>query len=231
MPCTEAGLLQFDLAEVGPLMVRLLLAGALGAVVATLYRCSRPTEERTHGFGQTLVLLPPLISMVTTAVGGNTAAAFTLVGTLAIVRFRTLMRDSRDTVFVIFSVAIGMAIAQGALAVTAAGTAVLAAVILLLRAWLGRREEPPRAGRLQLILHPADCAEGVWRPVILEFATECRVQRSTADREHERLELRLLIMGLDPVRGTELVQRLIALPEVTQAIYTAEEEPGPHPMA
>jgi uncharacterized membrane protein YhiD involved in acid resistance len=223
--------LQFDLAELGSLLLRLVLAALLGAVVAVLYRLSRPPEERTHGFAHTLVLLAPLIAMVTTAVGGNTAAAFTLVGTLAIVRFRTVVRDTRDTVFVIFSVAIGMAIGVGTLAVTVAGTLVLATVILLLRVWTARRHEPPRAGHLRLTLHPADCPDRIWQPVVDAFATSCRVERSTVDRKREQLELRLLVLGLDPQRGTELVQRLSALPEVAQATYTAEEEgaAGPAP--
>jgi len=215
--------LEFNLADVGPLALRLLLAVALGIVVSLLYRASRPAEERTHGFGHTLVLLAPLIAMVTTAVGQNTAAAFTLVGTLAIVRFRTVVRDTRDTVFVIFSVAIGMAIGQGVLAVTAAGTAVLGLAVLLLRVLSSRKEDMPR-GHLRLTLQPANCPETTWRPVVAQFAATFHVQRSTVDREREQLELRLLILGLDPARGTELVQTLTALPEVTQASYTSDEE-------
>ena len=60
-------------------------------------------------FPSTLVLLAVLIAMVTQVIGDNVARAFSLVGALSIVRFRTVVRDTRDTAFVIFAVVVGMA--------------------------------------------------------------------------------------------------------------------------
>jgi uncharacterized membrane protein YhiD involved in acid resistance len=57
-----------------------------------------------------LVLLSILIAMVTRVIGDNVARAFSLVGALSIVRFRTVVRDTQDTAFVIFAVAVGMAV-------------------------------------------------------------------------------------------------------------------------
>ena len=90
-------------------LLRLGLAALLGGVVAGSWWVAARHRERTPGFGGTLTLLALLISFVTMAVGSNTAVAFTLVGTLAIVRFRTSVRDIRDTAFVIFAVAAGIA--------------------------------------------------------------------------------------------------------------------------
>ena len=58
----------------------------------------------------TLVLLTILIAMVTQVIGDNVARAFSLVGALSIVRFRTVVRDTQDTAYVIFAVAVGMAV-------------------------------------------------------------------------------------------------------------------------
>ena len=55
------------------------------------------------------MLLSILIAMVTQVIGDNIARAFSLVGALSIVRFRTVVRDTQDTAFVIFAVAVGMA--------------------------------------------------------------------------------------------------------------------------
>jgi hypothetical protein len=87
--------------------VRLLIALALGGVVAWIYRKSR--TEFTATFPATLVLLAVLIAMVTQVIGDSVARAFSLVGALSIVRFRTVVRDTQDTAFVIFSVVVGMA--------------------------------------------------------------------------------------------------------------------------
>jgi hypothetical protein len=86
--------------------LRILGAVLLGSVVAWVHR---RTTRPNSAMAATLVLLAGLIAMVTQVIGDNVARAFSLVGALSIVRFRTVVRDTRDTAFVIFSVAVGMA--------------------------------------------------------------------------------------------------------------------------
>ncbi len=91
-------------------LVRLLAALAMGCVVAWVYsRTTRGLESATS-LPTTLVLLAVLIAMVTQVIGDNVARAFSLVGALSIVRFRTVVRDTRDTAFVILAVVVGMAV-------------------------------------------------------------------------------------------------------------------------
>ncbi len=112
-------------------LVRLLCAALLGAAVALVYRRSTRSTEMGSSFPLTLVLLSVLIAMVTQVVGDNVARAFSLVGTLSIVRFRTVVRDTRDTAFVIFSVAVGMAVGSRNLWVAVIGFTVVGAAALL----------------------------------------------------------------------------------------------------
>ena len=103
--------------------IRLGAALVLGAVVAWIYRQSR--GEGASSFTVTLVLLAVLIAMVTQVIGDNVARAFSLVGALSIVRFRTVVRDTQDTAYVIFSVAVGMAVGAATLWVAVAGMAII----------------------------------------------------------------------------------------------------------
>jgi hypothetical protein len=91
-------------------VIRLVLAFALGVVISWIYRQTRGGNEFTATFPGTLVLLAVLIAMVTQVIGDNVARAFSLVGALSIVRFRTVVRDTQDTAFVIFAVVVGMAV-------------------------------------------------------------------------------------------------------------------------
>jgi hypothetical protein len=91
-------------------LVRLLVSLALGAVVSYTYCHTRKKSEVSPSFPPTLVLLAVLIAMVTQVIGDNIARAFSLVGALSIVRFRTVVRDTRDTAYVIFAVVVGMAV-------------------------------------------------------------------------------------------------------------------------
>ena len=116
-------------------LVRLLIALGLGTVVAWVYRRTRSGADFTATFPPTLVLLSVLIAMVTQVVGDNVARAFSLVGALSIVRFRTVVRDTEDTAYVIFAVVVGMAIGAGAPWVAVIGLAIvaLAAVLMMPR--------------------------------------------------------------------------------------------------
>jgi hypothetical protein len=115
--------------------IRLFAAFLLGCVVAWVYRCTRKTSEIATSFPTTLVLLSILIAMVTQVIGDNIARAFSLVGALSIVRFRTVVRDTQDTAYVIFAVVVGMAVGAKYpwVAVIGIGVVAMAAFILMTR--------------------------------------------------------------------------------------------------
>jgi len=91
------------------LVWRTVAAFLMGCIVAGIYRITHREEPIAPSFPRTLVLLAILIAMVTQVIGGNIARAFSITGVLAIVRFRTVVRDTQDTAFVIFAVVVGMA--------------------------------------------------------------------------------------------------------------------------
>ena len=114
-------------------VLRLLVALLFGYLVAAIYLRSRRDESDIGAsFPMTLVLIAVLVAMVTQVIGNNVARAFSLVGTLAIVRFRTVVRDTRDTAYVIFAVVIGMAIGAADLWIAMIGLVIIAVAALLI---------------------------------------------------------------------------------------------------
>ena len=134
------------------LTVRLLASFGFGCMVAGVYHVT--TRVKNRAFLATLVLLSVLIALVTMVIGTNenaVARAFTLVGALAIVRFRTVVEDTRDTAFVIFAVVVGMAAGAGQMLAAAIGIP-----LVLLAAWLFRpRSSEPEPREATLILRLA----------------------------------------------------------------------------
>ena len=104
-------------------------------VIALIYRFTRSKDLPATSFPMTLVLLCVLIAMVTQVIGDNVARAFSLVGTLSIVRFRTVVRDTQDTAYVILSVIVGMAVGAHTLWVAGTGIAVVGLAELLFMAF------------------------------------------------------------------------------------------------
>ncbi len=113
----------------GAIAARLALALVAGGIVAFVYRTARQQERaRLAEFITTLVLLTVLVAWTAIVIGSSVARAFGLVGALSIVRFRTIVEDTRDTAFVIFAVVAGMAAGAGEVMVCAIGTPIVAVV-------------------------------------------------------------------------------------------------------
>ena len=91
---------------------RLLLAWLCGWIVAWVAR-RKLAAGAADTLTLTLVLMCILIAMATQIIGDNIARAFSLVGALSIVRFRTAVPATRDVAFVLAAVVVGMAIGAG----------------------------------------------------------------------------------------------------------------------
>jgi uncharacterized membrane protein YhiD involved in acid resistance len=106
---------------------RMVVSVLLGLVVGSIYQASQKKQfSESFPFFITLTLLTILVAMTTMVIGNSVARAFGLVGALSIVRFRTVVDDTRDTAFVIFAVVVGMAVGAGIVNVYLIGVPVVA---------------------------------------------------------------------------------------------------------
>jgi Domain of unknown function (DUF4956) len=115
------------------LLLRLTAALFFGLCVAGVFKLSHgKTHDRSTTLATTLILLSLLIAMVSLVIGSSVALAFSLVGALSIVRFRTVVEDTRDTAFVIFAVVVGMAAGAGQLLIPLVGLPLVGGTAILL---------------------------------------------------------------------------------------------------
>ncbi len=121
---------------------RIVVAMVMGFVVAAIYAVSLGRRRTDAGtLPTTLVLLSILVAMVTLVIGDNQARAFGLVGALSIVRFRTVVEDTRDTAFVIFAVVVGMTAGAGCAVLAVIGIPVVAFAVNVMRILDGPRAD------------------------------------------------------------------------------------------
>ena len=191
-------------------MLRLVAAMALGGVVALIYRRTRAPADVSDSFTVTLVLLAILIAMVTQVIGNNVARAFSLVGALSIVRFRTVVRDTQDTAYVIFSVAVGMAMGAGNAVVAAAGI-----VVVGIAAFLMRRQNQPIGPvvedlpfELTVRLRLGGDTEALLGPTLNQFAVTRRLMMVATARQGLAVEVGYRASLKDEAVATDLVNAL-----------------------
>ncbi len=116
----------------GELFMNLLLALAAGLLIGIVYRSTHRGLTYSQNFVVTLVLMSITVSAVMMVIGSNLARAFALVGALTIVRFRTVIKDTRDTAFVFFALTEGIASGTGNYLLTAVSTVFIGLVALIL---------------------------------------------------------------------------------------------------
>ncbi len=123
--------------------MRICFAAMFGIAAGTAYFLTqKKNRAEAASFVATMVLLAILLGMVSMVIGKNIAQAFALVGALSIVRFRSVVEDTRDTAFVIFAVVVGMAAGTGEYLVAVVGIPIVGFVAWLLALW-GRSGEKP----------------------------------------------------------------------------------------
>ena len=108
------------------------VAALLGFFVFISYYISHRGTIYSKKFNASLVILTVLTGTVMTVIGNNIALSLGMVGALSIVRFRTAIKDSRDTVYIFWAIIIGICCGVGNYLVASVGSAVVFVVILIL---------------------------------------------------------------------------------------------------
>jgi hypothetical protein len=91
------------------MVINIVLAAVLGLVLAMVYRYTHKGLSYSQSFTQTVFFISIIVAIVMMVIGSSLAKAFALVGALSIIRFRTVVKDTRDIAFVFLALAVGMA--------------------------------------------------------------------------------------------------------------------------
>ena len=134
------------------IVIRILASAVLGAVVYISYWYTHAGTTYSKKFNVSLLTLTILTGAVMTVIGNNVALSLGMVGALSIVRFRTAIKDTRDTTYIFWAIIIGICCGVGDYKVAGVGSAVVFLVLL----FLGRvRNE----NRMLLIIRAANAKE------------------------------------------------------------------------
>lgn len=101
--------------EITPLsaVIAMALSLLLGGIIAFTYRKTQDEAVYQRSLAITLVMLPIILSVIILFIGSNIARAFSLAGTLSIIRFRSAPSDAKDIGFIFFDIAAGLACGVG----------------------------------------------------------------------------------------------------------------------
>ena len=100
-----SGMARLDLASV---LFSLLLAIVIAFIISQVYKYTHRGLNYELAFMSTLVLLAPIIAVVMLFIRGDLVLSLGLIGSISIIRFRTPIKDTRDMVFIFWTIAVGL---------------------------------------------------------------------------------------------------------------------------
>lgn len=113
-------------------LLSILIGFALSHLVAAAYTWTHSGLSYSRSFVHAQVMGGVVAAMLMLAIGNNLVWGIGIVGTLAIIRFRTNLRDPRDIVFIFAALAAGIAAGVHAYVVGILGTVIFCLVALYL---------------------------------------------------------------------------------------------------
>lgn len=113
------------------MIINILLAIIVGFIISTVYRQTHKGLSYSQSFTLTILFVCVIVAVVMMVIGGSLARAFALVGALSIIRFRTVIKDTKDTAYVFLALAMGMAAGTSNYFLAITGTFIICALALI----------------------------------------------------------------------------------------------------
>ncbi len=205
------------------LALGLLLAFAMGHIVAWVYMLTHSGLSYSRSFVNALVLMPVIVSIVMGVLANSIVTAFGMMAVFAIVRFRNILRDTLDTVYVLTALVIGLACGSQKFTTAVIGCGLISIAMLYL--WttsFGSRHRYDLIVNLhwaRSLLELPDLARTLNRH---SRRTLCASQRSHEGYEGTDLSYRLLLR--DPKRMEEMLTELRATTGVSRVTSMQAED-------
>jgi|ERR1051326_6066542 hypothetical protein len=206
------------------LVFMLILGFATGMFIGFVYMWTHEALSYSRTFVSALAVMPLIVSMMMASMSGSLLVAFGLLAVFGVVRFRNVLKDTRDTSFVLWVIMEGMAIGTERFSTAILGAVGIAAAFLLLRSMsFGLRNRYDAVLSLRLTgdvpLRMQDLKRVLQRHATrLQLASERRATVEGTD-----VTYRLLLR--DTSRSSELQDELAKTEGVQNvAVYMHEDE-------
>ena len=197
------------------LAIALLLAFACGHAVAWMYMFTHTGLSYSRSYVNTLIIMPVIVALVMMVLANNLVVAFGLMAIFAMVRFRSILRDTLDTAYVLSVIVIGLAC--GTLKFTSAILGCVAILAVMFYFWVtafGTRHRYDLILNIQWVRPAAELAQ--LRKLLHRHSRslQCASQRSNQGYPGIDLSYRLLLRN--PERTEELLEEVRALAGVAR---------------
>jgi uncharacterized membrane protein YhiD involved in acid resistance len=194
----------------------MLLSFVLCSVVAKLYQLTFQSLSYSRSFVHTLILGGMIVCMVMMSMGDSLARGIGVLGALSIIRFRTVVRDPRDMMFLFSTLGIGIACGAGMFAVAVTGCLLLSSVIVLLHFAPFATHRRYEAMLRFLVEAEADSAREDVDKILAECCSAYMLIAMREAVQGNLLEYSYQVRLIDPSYQVDIVKKLEALDTIAE---------------
>jgi hypothetical protein len=206
--------------------------------VAWAYVATRIRREMDASVVTTIVVLPIAVAAILVIVQDSLAVAFSLAGIAGLVRFRNALDDTRDAMYVVIAIAVGLGAGVGTLEASAALTGIYNLAVVALWKWNTSRpviadialgEHMPKGQTMLEALTKEQEGERNPKPVAEWFEEEKAVpldgQAPKAEPNADKREGMLRVHATDDIPTRRLIEEV--LESHTKRWELETDDPGP----
>ncbi|MBN1515204.1 DUF4956 domain-containing protein [Candidatus Sumerlaeota bacterium] len=208
--------------NIGQALASFLLAFVLGQSAAWVYIYTHQGLSYSRAFVQSIVILTMVVCMAMMVIGSNIVIAFGLIGALSVIRFRNILKDTRDTAFIFFALITGMGTGTYNYRLSILSALVFCVLLCYLH-WSRFGGRLTCDGFLRFNL---EGSEAGLDPIRGLLARHCRSSQLVSQRFHDEGmgEVAYRLIMRDPRKCDRMVQELSAVGGVSNITFVAQEE-------
>lgn len=192
------------------IIVNLSLTFVLALAIAYVYKKTHRGLSYSQSFLFTLVMVSVITTIAMMVIGNSLAVAFGLLGAFSIIRFRTPVKDSKDTGYIFFSLVEGMAVGTNNHLVAVVSTAVA-----LLLVWILHKSNFGALHRNDYLLvftvdyqkHRSDSFLGIFE----RYLKNSVLLNINAKENNHKSEMVYSVTFIDESQSHALIQELMAI--------------------
>jgi len=194
----------------------LLLSFVLCSVIAKLYQLTFQSLSYSRSFVHTLILGGMIVCMVMMSMGDSIARGIGVLGALSLIRFRTVVRDPRDMMFLFAALGLGIACGAGMFAVAVTGCIMLSSVIVLLH-WAPFATRRRYEAMLRFLVEAdKDKSRDEVNAVLAECCSAYTLMAMREAVQGDLLEYSYQVRLIDPSYQVDIIKKLEAIDSIAE---------------
>ena len=184
----------------------MLVAFCIGHLIAWTYMWTHTGLSYSQMFTSSLLVQPVIVSLVMLLMAGNILVAIGVLSIFAMIRFRNVLKDTRDTTYILWGIVEGVAVGNQRFGIAVLGAVVISLIFIYLRVTsFGGRH------RYDVILSLEwagnDNYASSLKPLLRRHAMRSQLA-SQHDLDANKLDLSFRLLLRDPSRSRELLSEL-----------------------